>query len=86
MRGMPKVCLKAFEIIEVDDGDVVGGVRRGRFVAGAVQEPPPDAHVTHRWDLANRAFERRDERLPLGRSQIGAWFDEDDVSNHRHYL
>ena len=82
MCRMPKVCLQALEIVEVDRGYEVCRVYRRLLVTSAVSNAAADPHMTDGGNLAKRPFEGRDERLSIGVRQIGARFHQDEMCQH----
>src|SRR5476649_2549789 len=79
---MPEVRLQAGEIVEVHDDEVIRGVGRVLFVAGAMNHTLADASVSDGRNLSHRAPERLDEREPIGVRQISARLHQHDMGHH----
>jgi len=66
VRRMPEVCLETGKIVEINEGKIVSRVGSQLLVAGIVDDAPADVNGTDGWNVANRVFERVDQRRPFG--------------------
>jgi hypothetical protein len=55
---MPEVCLKPFNVVKVDDDEILACVRHGLLVTGAVGDATADADRADTGNVANGALER----------------------------
>src|SRR5438128_2145824 len=79
---MPEVCLETGKIVEINEGKIVSRVGSQLLVAGIVDDAPADANGTDGWNVANRVFERVDQRRPFGGREIGARLHENEMGDH----
>ena len=83
---MAEVCLKAGEIVELDDGSewkVLGGEP---FVRGAMRHTRPDVETPHARNLRRGGVQRVEQLLPVAIGETGLRPEQNDVNHHLQEL